>query len=115
MMARGNASTNNLVSVSEVRRNHVRNSAATGIRLTGSLANTGTVPVSKNHSDKNGGDGISLGRFDGYVLTKNHANKNAGGGIVAYNNTDGGKNKAKGNAFCNTPGCYANPPPPPIP
>lgn len=83
---------------SVLKGNKVRSNTLDGI-LT-DAASTGNLLL-KNHSDKNGHDGIHV-NGTGNTITKNHANKNVNLGIFAVpGNTDGGGNKAhrNGNAL----------------
>jgi parallel beta-helix repeat protein len=77
-----------------VEKNKIKESTLDGIHtFTGSTGNL----LLKNHSDKNGDDGIDVADA-GNTLTKNHADKNVDLGIFAApGNVDGGGNKAHKN------------------
>ncbi len=75
-------------------KNKIKSNTLDGIHTF--IGSTGNMLV-KNHSDKNGDDGIDVADA-GNTITKNHAGKNTDLGIVAVpGNVDGGGNKAHHN------------------
>jgi len=79
---------------SVLKGNKLRSNTLDGIHT--DAASTGNLLL-KNHSDKNGHDGIHVDGI-GNTITKNHADKNVNLGIFAVpGNIDGGKNKAHRN------------------
>ena len=96
--------TNNSVSVDAIRDNETNSNGRDGIGIRTGVTGSAT-PVSGNRADRNGQDGIDIDAT-GYVLSNNTASRNIAAGIDAVGNTNGGGNKAVGNASCNTPGCF---------
>lgn len=79
---------------SALSKNKIRSNTGDGIRT---LSSSNGNQLLKNHSDKNGANGIDV-LGPGNTITKNHANKNGNLGIfAAAGNIDGGGNKAHHN------------------
>jgi parallel beta-helix repeat protein len=77
--------------ISALKNNKVRSNTLDGIHT--GAGSSGDLLI-KNHSNKNGHDGIHVDNA-GNTLTKNHADKNVNLGIFAVaGNIDGGGNKA---------------------
>jgi hypothetical protein len=97
-----------VISLAGVTNNTANSNVDDGIFISDNILGSGTPPISGNRADRNGVDGIQISSTNstGYVLSNNTASRNAGRGITAPGNTDGGGNKATGNASCNTPGCF---------
>jgi hypothetical protein len=96
------------ISLAGVTDNTTNSNVDDGVFISDNIPGSGTTPISGNRADRNGVDGIQISSTNstGYVLSNNTASRNAGRGITAPGNTDGGGNKATGNASCNTPGCF---------
>lgn len=97
-----------VISLVGITDNTANSNVDDGIFISDNIPGSGTTPISGNRADRNGADGIQISSTNstGYVLSNNTASRNAGRGITAPGNTNGGGNKATGNASCNTPGCY---------
>lgn len=94
-----------IISLAGVTNNRANDNVDDGILIASNIPGSGTTPVSGNRTDRNGVDGIDI-NSTGYVVSNNTASRNAAAGVDAVGNTNGGGNKATGNASCNTPGCF---------
>ena len=94
-----------VISLAGVTNNTAKDNVDDGILIASDIPGSGATPVSENRADRNGVDGIDI-NSTGYVLSNNTASRNTVDGINAVGNIDGGGNKAKNNATCNTPGCF---------
>ncbi len=97
--------TGNTVTVDGITGNRAFANARDGLFVNTGVPGTGSTAIDHNRCSFNAEDGLDIDST-GYALSGNRAMLNAVDGISAMGNTDGGGNVARGNAFCNTPGCF---------
>jgi len=101
-----NGAVNPTVSLVGITNNTSSANADDGIFIGVGVPGTGSTPIARNRTDRNGVDGIDI-NSTGYVLSSNLSSRNNGAGITAAaGNTNGGGNTSSRNGSCNGNGCF---------